>query len=647
MSDMTNKAEDAYRVGFEAEERDDYDYAAAAEHFARAVELEPDNVEYLAAAARSALRFDRYDDAENLLNRALAIREKTHGIGHDLATEAVRELAGAYDYMGRYKAAEALYERYVKAREKALGPDHPGIADLLFSMGIRFQQDGKHKKALSPFERAHAIREKAFPIDHELLFEATRYLAFAHESVKQPEAAEALYKRYLEAREKAGKADHPDMVNILHDFAIFYQHHDQDRKAEAAALYRRMLSVWEQAGVIGDSQAVRILTDLTLCTEAADLAAVEARYKRHVEAREKDIGADHPKVAESLHCLADLYVKMGRHEKAEAVFKRMLAIKENALGANLDEIPGGGYDQVYAAVAYLAQFYREQDRIAEAVGLHERHLKLLEDILGPRHPRLADTLEDIAELCEATGRKNEPVATRERAREITDSTFKQTSMDGSKTMARSDWFRRTTWTEEDRADFFARLGRSRSTYNKAQYATIQAGHLAQIGSREATEAALELLDMVLREWPVDTELALVHGQRADCFWALGDRDGAVAAWREAMEAQRREPGWKSPAPLDFAWTVATAPLPDLYLEALDVLEEFENDPIFPIQIYRNAAARALIHEEGGDDEGAARFARLALKAVEKGESGIGGSLGAVRDPDEAVHARLVSLAASR
>lgn len=43
-------------------------------------------------------------------------------------------------------------------------------------------------------------------------------------------------------------------------------------------------------------------------------------------------------------------------------------------------------------------------------------------------------------------------------------------------MSPDDWFRRRTWTREDREDFRKRLSRARP-HNRAQYARIQAGYL--------------------------------------------------------------------------------------------------------------------------------------------------------------------------
>ena len=62
------------------------------------------------------------------------------------------------------------------------------------------------------------------------------------------------------------------------------------------------------------------------------------------------------------------------------------------------------------------------------------------------------------------------------------------------------WYRKTTWTANDREDFFARLKRSRKT-SRGQYLKIQAYHLYETNSPIEIKAALELTELALAEYP--------------------------------------------------------------------------------------------------------------------------------------------------
>lgn len=209
-----------------------------------------------------------------------------------------------------------------------------------------------------------------------------------------------------------------------------------------------------------------------------------------------------------------------------------------------------------------------------------------------------------------------------------------------------DWFRRKTWTPRGREDFFERLRRSRGAYNKAQYARIQAYELLTTRTRDAYIAALELLDMILAEWHEDAQLASVYHHRADCFLGLGDTQRAVDAYRQVFQTQRVCKSQLTMAHLDFGWLVATIPLPELYDEALAVLDEFRHE-IFPVDRYRASAIHALILDARGQQEQARSYARIALQEAAATHSGLRyhATLGLVESRDERVYERLQTLAA--
>jgi tetratricopeptide (TPR) repeat protein len=215
-------------------------------------------------------------------------------------------------------------------------------------------------------------------------------------------------------------------------------------------------------------------------------------------------------------------------------------------------------------------------------------------------------------------------------------------------MGREDWYRKKTWTPQDREDFWMRLKRSRSAFNKAQYTRIQSVELLATKKPELVEPALELLDTVLRDWPDETsQLASTHQHRAECLVLLGRADEAVAEYRKVFEQQRRIPSWRTGAHLDFAWLVARKNIVELYDEALSALREFGGNEMFPFQIYIAAAAYALIADQRGDAEGARSWAMVALGEAAKTHTGFRyhPTLGLVdKPPDEEVHLRLKHLA---
>jgi len=99
-------------------------------------------------------------------------------------------------------------------------------------------------------------------------------------------------------------------------------------------------------------------------------------------------------------------------------------------------------------------------------------------------------------------------------------------------MKGEDWYCHSTWTADDREDFYAHLGRARS-YNRLQDLHIQATYLNGVGSGEAVAGALELLELLVRQYPSPSQLESAHLLKAMGLESLDRLDDATDAHRLA------------------------------------------------------------------------------------------------------------------
>jgi len=210
-------------------------------------------------------------------------------------------------------------------------------------------------------------------------------------------------------------------------------------------------------------------------------------------------------------------------------------------------------------------------------------------------------------------------------------------------MADESWYRRRAWTAEDQAAFHEKLRRSRGGFNKAQYCRIQAYELQQAGNYRG---ALELLNLLMTEWPDDAQKAAVFHQMAECHEALGDLTAALANYRAVFDTQRKKPGQRTNAHLGFGMLVALTPYPEFYDEALSVLDECESSASFPILEFESAMIRAIIADAKGSKESASRQAKTALAAAARKHSGYArhAALGLVASIKPDLEARLKKIA---
>jgi tetratricopeptide (TPR) repeat protein len=162
------------------------------------------------------------------------------------------------------------------------------------------------------------------------------------------------------------------------------------------------------------------------------------------------------------------------------------------------------------------------------------------------------------------------------------------------------------------------------------------------------QAALELLDRVIRDYCEASQLSSAWQQRGQCLVDLGRHDDAIRAFRAALLAQRQAPGWRNEAHLDLGELVVQLRRRELYPEAIQALAEFGGDEVFPVSVYRHAVTRALIADAMGESAAARGYAQQALAAAEKDESPFRyhRKLGLVRFVDPDVLAKLRDLCAA-
>ncbi len=143
---------------------------------------------------KKAYEAGRYTEAEKLLKLALAEAEKFGSSDPRMAT-SLNNLAALYDTQGKYDQAEPLYRRSLAIREKALGPDHPDVATSLNNLAALYKTQGKYDQAEPLYKRSLAIKEKALGPDHPDVATVLENYAGLLKATERPGQAEELLKR--------------------------------------------------------------------------------------------------------------------------------------------------------------------------------------------------------------------------------------------------------------------------------------------------------------------------------------------------------------------------------------------------------------------------------------------------------------------
>lgn len=244
-------------------------------------------------------RLGHYEEAESLLERALAIHEQHVG-QEDLNTAHILHKQGLLAYeQGKCEAAESFFRRTLDRYEQWLGDEHPNTAQILNALAELSRIQGKYEEAEPLFQRALALKKKQFGEMHSSTAASLNGLALLYLQqgkwvyVKQEkymkegrfEEAESLLEHALEIRQHVLGNEHPNTALLLNNLACLYQ--AQEKHVEAEQFFRHALTIFE-----------------------------------------KRVGREHPSTTQMLHNLIYCCEVQGKYEEARPLLEQALAIDE-------------------------------------------------------------------------------------------------------------------------------------------------------------------------------------------------------------------------------------------------------------------------------------------------------------------------------
>ncbi|MHC4475661.1 MAG: tetratricopeptide repeat protein [Planctomycetota bacterium] len=186
----------------------------------------------------------RFDEAEYLVRRVLALNEELLGHTHTTVAACLNNLAQLYQATNRLKEAEPLMLRALKIDEASLGKDHPEVAIELNNLAQLYNATNRLKEAEPLMQRALKIDEVSQGKDHPDVAMDLNNLAELLRETRRFEAAEPMYKRVLEIWGKSLGKDHPQVAIALNNLAMLYR--DTNRLKEAEPLMERHLVIFLQ-----------------------------------------------------------------------------------------------------------------------------------------------------------------------------------------------------------------------------------------------------------------------------------------------------------------------------------------------------------------------------------------------------------------
>ncbi len=335
----------------------------------------PEAAQLLNAIGWYLLERAQYEQSEQLLRQALALKEQIYDLMHAETAITLNNLATLALYQGRYEQAELLFQRTLSIREQVLEPEHSEIANTLDSLGLLYTKQGRYEQAEIFFQKALVIEEKVLGPEHPDTTATLNNLALLYYEQGKYQEAEMLYKRIQAIEEKTLGPEHLFIAISLDNLAKLY--FVQRRYEEAEGLYQRALSMEKKVVGLNHPSTAITLTNLGLLSSAqGHVRQAEAFYLHSLKIKEQVIGSEHPDTAYTLVQLATLYCDQNKNEQAETFYQKALAIQEKALG------PAHPYTAT--TLESLAKLYQKQGCYEQAEPLLLRALAIRERRLGEK-----------------------------------------------------------------------------------------------------------------------------------------------------------------------------------------------------------------------------------------------------------------------
>ena len=283
-------------------------------------------------------RMGAYDQAQRLLEQALASGELAFGAEHLRLAQTLTELGALLTEKGDYVAAARSVERSLEMRRHLLGSEHSDVASTMVQLGRLYQDRGLNQRA-EPLQReALAIRRRLLGDEDWVTAVSLSDLGSVLRLKGDLDGAEALLRQCLELNRKTRGERHANTGMAMHDLGLI---------AAARHDYRR----------------------------------AEGLFQNALDIHRESLGEQHPLVATALNSLAHVWTAQGRYDEAGKALQSAIDIARPALGEDHQLVA------IYTVNLANVQIARHRPDLAEPLLLEGLRIRSLEPEIVPSRRR--------------------------------------------------------------------------------------------------------------------------------------------------------------------------------------------------------------------------------------------------------------------
>ncbi len=329
----------------------------------------------------------RYEEAQQLAEELVKVRERSIGLTHRLTNDARAELGLLYGKTGRVEDAIALLKSVVKYWEDREPQQPLPLADALSDLGALHKEVGQFEQAQPAFERVLELRVQHLPKSHPDLVPSYSNLATVCLARGQFQSAIQRYEKALAICEHHGIKLKKNLSRMKLNLALAYRSLGQLDKAgenvEKAMQLQIEMYGDESFGLVGYYNALAALhraqgkNMLRKAPSDKERFLAHGHFEKAAKYSEQIIRkcsrhgqTKHPIMSHALHHLADVAMLSGNLTTAEKAWNRALDIQkthneQGLISRTLNNLGGAKVAQrdSTAAEAYFRQALEIHDKL--------------------------------------------------------------------------------------------------------------------------------------------------------------------------------------------------------------------------------------------------------------------------------------------
>ena len=349
------------------------------------------------------LKFQRSEHAaaEKLLRQSLDLKRRLLGSGHLAVAKTLNELGILLAETDASPAVEKLHEEALTIARQEEGPAGPTVGETLVAWAKLKRDLGDYDAAEKLFREGLAVESRALGSGDPRLYSDQTVFGEILIDLGKFKESETLLRQSLAAQTKILGREHPDIDATLNNLGLALQR--QGRYAESESLFRRVLGLMRAHYEPKSSQVGAALGNLAIALDAQGKMREALPYYQEALAVRRQVWGDrHPLVAQALLLLA------GTHRHLQE-YDRGLALAHEALGI-LEEAEGPDHPHTAYALREIGNLHEARKHYAEAEPYMRRAYEIRRKELPPESPDLARAKLSLARCLVATGRLAEAEA---------------------------------------------------------------------------------------------------------------------------------------------------------------------------------------------------------------------------------------------